>query len=340
MLSLLPMSAEKIISEWKKGQFKPVYWLEGEEPYFIDQVVNYAEHHILNESEAGFNLTIFYGRDADWASIVNACRRYPMFAERQVVLLKEAQQMRDVEKLEAYVDNPQPTTVFVVSYKEKKVDARTKFAKALKQKGEMLTTKKMYDNQLPDWVSQMVQKHQLSINQRALLLLVDHIGNDLSRLQNEVEKIAVNLNGRKEITEEDIETFVGISKEFNVFELQDAVVKKDLPKAIRIIKYFEANPKAAPIQMILPALYNFFSKVFMVFALPAKDERSIASALGVNPFFAKDYVTATRNYDFRSTEKILLLLHSYNLRSIGIDDSGTSDADLLKELLVKIMINN
>lgn len=334
------MSAEKIISDWKKGLFKPVYWLEGDEPYFIDQVVNYAEHHILSESEVGFNLTVFYGRDADWTAIVNACRRYPMFSERQVVLLKEAQQMRDVEKLEAYIDSPQPSTIFVVSYKEKKVDARTKFAKVLKQKGEMFTTKKMYDNQLPDWVSQMVQKHQLAITQRALLLLVDHIGNDLSRLQNEVEKIAVNLNGRKEITEEDIETFVGISKEFNVFELQDAVVKKDLPKAIRIIKYFEANPKAAPIQMILPALYNFFSKVFMVFALPSKDERSIAAALGINPFFAKDYATAARNYDFRSTEKVLLLLHKYNLRSIGIDDAGTEDADLMKELLVKIMLNN
>lgn len=332
------MSAEKIISEWKKGQFKPVYWLEGDEPYYIDQVVNYAEHKILNESEAGFNLTIFYGRDADWTAIVNACRRYPMFAERQVVLLKEAQQMRDVEKLEAYIDNPLPSTVFVVSYKEKKVDARTKFAKLLKQKGEMLTTKKMYDNQLPEWVNQMVQQKGLTMSQKGLLLLVDHIGNDLSRLHNEVDKIAVNLNGRKNITEEDIETFVGISKEFNVFEFQDAVVKKDLPKAIRIIKYFEANPKAAPIQMLLPALYNFFSKVFVVFGLESKDEKSVAAALGVHPFFAKDYLAATRNYNFRSTEKILLLLHHYNLRSIGIGDGGTEDAGLMKELVVKLML--
>jgi DNA polymerase-3 subunit delta len=332
------MSAEKIINEWKKGQFKPIYWLEGEEPYFIDQVVNYAEHHILSAGEAGFNLTIFYGRDADWTAIINACRRYPMFAERQVVLLKEAQQMRDVEKLEGYIDNPLSSTIFVVSYKEKKVDARTKFAKLLKQKGEMLTTKKMYDNQLPDWVNQMVQQHGLTISQKALLLLVDHIGNDLSRLQNEVEKIAVNLNGRKNVTEEDIETFVGISKEFNVFEFQDAVVKRDLPKAIRIIRYFEANPKAAPIQMLLPALYNFFSKVYMVFSLEVKDERSVASTLGVNPFFAKDYLGAMRNYDFRSTEKILLLLHQYNLRSIGVGDGGTEDAGLLKELVAKIML--
>ncbi|RXK86523.1 DNA polymerase III subunit delta [Filimonas effusa] len=332
------MSAEKIINEWKKGQFKPVYWLEGDESYYIDQVINYAEHNILNESEAGFNLTVFYGRDADWTAIVNACRRYPMFAERQVVVLKEAQQMRDVEKLEAYIDNPLSSTVFVVSYKEKKVDARTKFAKMLKQKGEMLTTKKMYDNQLPEWVNQMVQQKGLTISQKALLLLVDHIGNDLSRLHNEVDKIAVNLNGRKNITEEDIETFVGISKEFNVFEFQDAVVKKDLPKAIRIIKYFEANPKAAPIQMLLPALYNFFSKVFIVFGLESKDEKSVAAALGVHPFFAKDYLAATRNYNFRSTEKILLLLHHYNLRSIGIGDGGTEDAGLMKELVVKLML--
>jgi DNA polymerase-3 subunit delta len=332
------MSAEKIIQEWKKGSFKPIYWLEGDESYFIDQVVNYAEHKILNESEAGFNLTVFYGRDADWASVVNACRRYPMFADRQVVLLKEAQQMRDVEKLEAYIDNPLSSTIFVVSYKEKKVDARTKFAKLLKQKGEVFTTKKLYDNQLPDWTNQMVQQHGLTINQKALLLLVDHIGNDLSRLQNEVEKLAVNLHGRKNITEEDIEEFIGISKEFNVFELQDAVVKKDLPKAIRIIQYFSANPKAAPIQMILPALYNFFSKVYVVFGLPSKDDKSIAAALGVNPFFVKDYLTAIRNYDFRSTEKALLLLHQYNLRSIGIGDASTEDGDLLKELVVKMMM--
>lgn len=332
------MSAEKIIGEWKKGVFKPVYWLEGDEPYFIDQVVNYAEHRILNESEAGFNLTIFYGRDADWAAVVNACRRYPMFAERQVVLLKEAQQMRDIEKLEAYIDNPLSSTVFVVSYKDKKVDARTKFAKLLKQKGEVLTTKKLYDNQLPEWAGQMVQQHGLSINQKALLLLVDHIGNDLSRLQNEIEKLAVNLNNRKTITEEDIEEFIGISKEFNVFELQDAVVKKDLPKAVRIIRYFEANPKAAPIQMILPALYNFFSKVFMIFALPSKDEKTVAATLGVNPFFVKDYLAAARNYDFRGTEKALLLLHQYNLRSIGIGDAGTEDGDLMKELVVKMMV--
>jgi DNA polymerase-3 subunit delta len=331
------MSAEKIIADWKKGNFKPIYWLEGDEPFFIDQVVHYAEHKILPEAEASFNLSIFYGKDADWSSVVNACMRYPMFADKQVVILKEAQQMRDIEKLESYIDNPLASTIFVVSYKEKKVDGRSKLAKTLKSKGEMLSTKKMYDSQLPEWVNQMVASNQLSIAPKALHLLVDHIGNDLSRLQNEVEKLAVNLAGRKNITEDDIEKYIGVSKDFNVFELQDALGKRDLAKTIRIIHYFEANPKAAPIQMILPALYNYFSKVFMLYSLPNITEQSAAAALGVNPFFVKEYIATARRYDYEGIEKVLLLLHQYNLRSIGVNDAGTSDAGLLKELAVKMI---
>jgi len=331
------MSAEKIIADWKKGNFKPIYWLEGDEPFFIDQVVHYAEHKILPASEASFNLSIFYGKDADWSSVVNACMRYPMFADKQVVILKEAQQMRDIEKLESYIDNPLASTIFVVSFKEKKVDGRSKLAKTLKSKGEMLSTKKMYDSQLPEWVNQMVASHQLTIAPKALHLLVDHIGNDLSRLQNEVEKLAVNLAGRKNITEDDIEKYIGVSKDFNVFELQDALGKRDLAKTIRIIHYFEANPKAAPIHMILPALYNYFSKVFMLYSLPNITEQSAAAALGVNPFFVKEYIATARRYDYEGIEKVLLLLHQYNLRSIGVHDAGTSDAGLLKELAVKMI---
>src|SRR6478672_3972735 len=184
------MSAEKILGEWQKKNFKPVYWLEGEEPYYIDMLVNYAEHQILNESEAGFNLTVFYGRDADWTAIVNACRRYPMFAERQVVVLKEAQHMKDIEKLVPYIENPLPSTVFVVGYKEKKLDGRGSFSKLVK-KGGYLLSEKIKDYQLNEWTSNMIQQMGLSINQKALLVLADHIGNDLSRLQNEIDKLAV-----------------------------------------------------------------------------------------------------------------------------------------------------
>ena len=331
------MTVEKIISEWQKGVFKPVYWLEGEEEYFIDKIVNYAEHHILSENEASFNLSIFYGRDASWADVINTCRRYPMFAERQVVLLKEAQQMRDVEKLEAYVDNPLKSTVFVVSYKNKKVDGRTKFAKTLKEKGVLVSTKKMYDNQLPEWIRELVESKGLSISPKGLALLADHIGNDLTRIDNEIDKIIVNLGKRKTITEEDIEEFVGVSKEFNVFELQSALAKKDLAKAIRIIQYFEANPKAAPIQLILPSLYGFFSKVFMIYGANTTDEKAIAAATGINPFFSKDYIQTAKLYTYQEVEKALLLLHNYNLRSIGVNDVGTEDASLLKEMVIKMI---
>ncbi len=331
------MAVEKIIGEWKKGVFKPVYWLEGDEEYYIDKALEYAEHSILNESEASFNLSIFYGRDASWADIVNACRRYPMFAERQVVLLKEGQHMRDIEKLEAYVETPLSSTVFVVAYKEKKVDGRTKFAKTLKEKAVMVTTKKMYDNQLPEWTQEMVQSKGLSISPKGLALLVDHIGNDLSRIENEIDKISVNLGKRKSITEEDIEEFVGVSKDYNVFELQSALAKKDMYRAIRIIQYFEANPKAAPIQLVLPSLYSFFSKVFMVFGAPSKDEKSVAAAIGVTPYFIKDYMQAANLYSFEGVERALLLLHSYNLKSVGVNDAGTSDASLLKEMVLKMV---
>ena len=299
--------------------------------------MKYAESNILNESETGFNLSVFYGKDADWAAVINACRRYPMFAERQVVLLKEAQQMRDIEKLEAYIENPLTSTIFVVSYKEKKVDGRTRLAKLLKEKGVVLTTKKLYDNQLPEWTEELVQSKELTISQKALMLLVDHIGNDLSRIENEIDKIAINLGKRKGITETDVEQYVGVSKDFNVFELQAALATKNLSKAIQIIQYFEANPKAAPIQLILPSLYAFFSKVFMIYGLNTRDDKTIAASLGINPFFIKDYLRTITIYSYADVEKLLLLLSDYNLKSIGINNSGATDASLLKEMVVKMI---
>lgn len=331
------MSVEKIISDWKNKSFKPLYWLEGEEEYFIDKVMNYAEHFILTESEASFNLTVFYGKDANWAELINACSRYPMFAERQVVLLKEAQQMKDIEKLESYIENPLSSTVFVVSYKEKKLDARKKFTKLVKEKGVLFTTKKMYDRDLPQWSQEMMQAKGLSINQKGLALLVDHIGNDLVRIENEIDKLSVNLGKRTTITEDDIEKYIGVSKEYNVFELQAALAAKDLAKSIRIIQYFDANPKAGPIQMVLPSLYNFFSKVFMVFGAGTNDEKTIAVAIGINPYFIKDYLKAAKLYTYPGVEKALLLMHSYNLKSVGVGSIGTNDASLMKEMIVKMI---
>jgi DNA polymerase-3 subunit delta len=331
------MSAEKILNDWKRKLYKPIYWLEGDEEYFIDKVMDFAEHRIMNEAEAPFNLSIFYGKDAVWSDVVNACMRYPMFAERQVVLLKEGQQMKDIAKLEGYIERPLSSTIFVVSYKDKKVDGRSKLAKLLKEKGEMLSTKKLYDNQLPEWTNDLVQSKGYTLTQKALLLLVDHIGNDLCRIDNEIDKLVINLGNRKSISEDDVEKYVGVSKEYNPFELQSALVKKDLVKAIRIVNYFEANPKAAPIQLVLPALYNLFSKTYMVFSQNSSDEKVIAQSIGVNPFFVKDYMLTARNYGFEGVQNALLLLHHYNLRSLGINDGGTADGALMKELVVKIV---
>ena len=211
-------------------------------------------------------------------------------------------------------------------------------AKLLKEKGVVLTTKKLYDNQLPEWTEELVQSKGLTISQKALMLLVDHIGNDLSRIENEIDKISINLGKRKDITETDVEQYVGVSKDFNVFELQAALATKNLSKAIQIIQYFEANPKAAPIQLILPSLYAFFSKVFMIYGLNTRDEKTIATSLGINPFFIKDYLRTIRCLQLmHDVENLLLLLSDYNLKSIGINNSGVTDASLLKEMVVKMI---
>ena len=330
------MDYQDIIKDWKQKKFRSLYWLEGEEDFFIDQVTNYAEEHLLEESEKSFNLTILYGKDTDWATVVNACRRYPMFADKQVVIIKEAQAMKDLLKMESYIDKPLESTILVVAHKQGKIDGRSKTAKLIKDRGVLLSTKKMYDNQLPGWVEAYVHSLGRAISQKAGILLVDHIGNDLARMANEIEKLLVNLPESKKIDENDIEKYVGISKEYNVFELQNAIGQKDITKVMRIIHYFSANPKAGPIQMVLPALYNFFSKMNLVFGVKG-GEKEIAAALGVHPFFVKDYINAARQYGAEGAEKAILLLHTYNLRSIGINDSGVEDGELMKELVYKMM---
>lgn len=331
------MSAEKIISDWKKKNFKPVYWLEGEEDYYIDMVMEHAEHHILDEAQAGFNRTVFYGKDADWASVLNACRRYPMFAEYQVVLLKEAQQMKDIDKLEGYFESPLPSTIFVVGYKGKSYDKRTKLYKILKSTAEIFNSEKIKDYKLQEWIGEFVKAQGFKITSRAISLLDEHIGNDLGRISNEIEKLALNLKGKSEITEDDIEKYIGISKEYNVFELQAAIAKKDLARAIKIIQYFEGNPKAGPIQMVLPALYASFSKVYTVFGMKDRSEAALKPHFYFNSVAVKNAMETIHNYGYDGIERILLLLHQYNLKGVGVGNAGTSDAALMKEMVVKMI---
>lgn len=331
------MPIAKIITNWKKKIYEPVYWMEGEESYYIDQVVDFAEKNILSIDEQAFNLAIFYGKDAGWAEIMNACKRYPIGAEKQVVIIKEAQQMHDIEKLLPYIENPMLSTILVVAHKDKNIDGRSAMAKLLKSKAVVVSTKKMYDNKLPEWVMGMVANKGFQIQPKAVQIIVDHIGNDLSRIHNEIDKLIINLGDKKSITVDEIEKYIGISKEYNAFEFQDAVAQKNFSKAIRMIQYFESNSKAVPIQLILPTLYAFFSKLYAVHALGTSDERRIASEVGIAPFIVKNYIASAKLYSYGKVEQILLLIQEYNLRVLGINDASNEDAELLKELVFKIM---
>jgi len=332
------MSVEKIIQSWKKNEFKPIYWIEGEEDYYIDFLLNYAENNILSESESSFNLSIFYGKDADWTNVINACKRYPMFSEKQVVLLKEAQQMSSIDKLESYVENPLSSTIFVVGYKSKSYDKRTKLYKLLSKNAEIVTLPKIKDDKINEWISNYVKSIGFSISSKASLLLQEHIGNDLNRIVSEIDKLKVNLKENKSIDEDVIEKYIGISKEYNIFELQAAIANKSIASAIKIINYFESNPKAGPIQMVLPALYSFFSKVYAVYGMSNQTENVLKAHFYFNPIALAQGRIAMKNYNYGGIEKIILLLHHYNLKGIGIGDSGTGSASLLKEMILKMMV--
>jgi DNA polymerase III subunit delta len=332
------MSVDKILTSWQKKSFKPIYWLEGEEEYYIDQIINYAEHSLLPESEASFNLTIFYGKDADYAAVINACKRYPMFAERQVVILKEAQQMKDIEKLEPYIESPLASTIFVVGYKDKGLDKRKKMYKTVQANAEVLTTKKVSDYKIQEWIIDTVKAKGLTIQPKSAALLEEHTGNDLSRIVNEIDKLTINLGNKKSIDEDDIEKYIGVSKEYNVFELQAAIAKKDLARSIKIINYFESNPKAVAIQALLPALYGYFSKIYTVYGMSDKSDNALKPLFYFNPVSLSQAKDAMKNYGFDGVERILLLLHHYDLMSKGVGDNGTAGAQLMKEMVAKMML--
>lgn len=331
------MTYEALEKELKSGKMRPVYLLEGEEDFFIDRISNFIEHDLLTETEKEFNLTVFYGRDAEWASVLNACRRYPVFSERQVVIIKEAQQMKTLPKLESYLEKPLESTALVVVYRQGKLDGRTSFKKLIDKKGVSLTTKKLYDDKIPGWIKTYSEASGHDITPKAAILLADFIGNDLARISNEIDKLLLNVAAGKKIDEDDIEKYVGISKEYNVFEFQKAVSSKDFSRAIRILNYFSANPKAAPTPVVFTVLYTFFSKVHAITCSSSGSDKDLAAKLGINPYFFSDYTKAAKIYRRKGAENALLLLYEYNLRSIGINDSGTPGPELLKEMTMKMM---
>ena len=327
----------KIINDLKAGTIKPIYFLMGEEPYYIDKLTEYIENNILSEDEKGFNQTVIYGRDATIEDIVSNAKRYPMMAERQVVVVREAQELsRTIDKLESYAENPQPTTVLVVAYKYKTLDKRKKLVKLIAKNGVLFESKKLYENQVGTWIQRLLQGRGYEIEPKANAMLVEFLGNDLSRISNELDKLQIILPKGHTITPKDIEFNIGFSKDFNVFELQNAIGSKDQLKAYKIAQYFADNPKDNPLVVTVSLVFGFFVKILKYHGLKDKDPRAAAPVLGVNPFFMKDYEIALRNYPMKKVSSIVASLREIDVKSKGVGANSLSNHDLLKEMLVKI----
>lgn len=327
----------KIINDIKAGNIKPIYFLMGDEPYYIDKLTEYIEQNVLQEHERDFNQTILYGRDVTIEDVVGNAKRFPMMADRQVVVVREAQELsRTIDKIESYVENPQPTTVLVFAYKYKTLDKRKKVTKLLDKHGVVFESKKMYDNQVGTWISRVLQGKGYSIEPKANAMLVEFLGNDLSRISNELNKLQIILPKGHTINPKDIEENIGFSKDFNVFELQNALGSRNQLKAYQIAQYFADNPKDNPMVVTTSLVFSFFIKLLKYHGLKDKNPKNVAAVLGVSPYFLKDYEVALKNYPMKKVSSIVATLRDIDVKSKGVGANSLPNHDLLKEMLVKI----
>jgi DNA polymerase III subunit delta len=354
----MPKEVDQILLDIKRRLFKPIYFLCGEEPYYIDLISDQLEKSVLDESEREFNQTVVYGKDTDLATILSLAKQFPMMSEYQVVIVKEAQNIKELNKsadvdddddrkpantsnagaqFQHYVQNPQSSTILVFCYKYKKLDKRSALTKAIQKNAVYMEFSRMYDNQVPDWISSYVKEKKYVIGPKATFLMSEFLGNDLSKIVNEIAKLTINLSQGSEITAEMVQDNIGISKDYNVFELQDALAKKDILKANRIINYFASNEKDHPPVMVLGLLYNYFSKLLRYQFLGDKSKSSAAQALGINPFFVEGYARAATNYNTAKLKNIFSYLKEYDLKTKGVDNSSVSGGELMKELVFKIL---
>ena len=327
----------KIVNDIKAGNIKPIYFLMGEESYYIDKLSDYIEEKILTEEEKGFNQTVLYGRDVTIEDIVSTAKRYPMMAERQVVIVKEAQDLsRTIDKIESYADNPMPSTVLVICYKYKTLDKRKKVTKLLAKNGIVYESKKLYENQVGDWIKRVLSGKKYSIEPKANAMLVEFLGTDLSKINNELEKLQIILPKGSTITPKHIEENIGFSKDFNVFELRKAIGDKNQLKAYTIADNFAQNPKDNPMVVTTSLVFSFFVQLLKYHGLKDKNPNNVAKVLGVNPFFLKDYDIALKNYPMRKVSQIVGSLRDIDVKSKGVGANALPQSDLLREMLFKI----
>ena len=332
------MAHNQILKDLKNKVYHPVYFLTGEETYYIDLIADYIEKKVLDEAEKDFNQTVLYGKESDIATIISEAKRYPMMANHNVVIVKEAQHLsKEIDKLESYLDNPTPTTILVFCYKYKKIDGRKKFGKELKKKAVFLETKKLYDNQVPEWITTYLKRKNYTITPPAALLIAEFLGADLGKVVNELEKLIINVPEGNEITPDTVEKNIGISKDFNNFELNKALGTKNVLKANKIIYHFSKNEKEHPLVVTVGLMYSFFTNILKYHYTKDKSRNNVASILRVSPFFVGEYEIAARNYPIKKSVKIIEYLRDYDLKSKGVNNASTPNSELLKELVFKIL---
>jgi DNA polymerase III subunit delta len=327
----------KIVNDIKAGKIFPIYFLMGEEPYYIDKISDFIEENVLSEDEKGFNQTVLYGRDVTLEDIIGTAKRYPMMAERQVVIVKEAQDLtKTIDKLESYAENPMPSTVLVFCYKYKTLDKRKKVTKLLAKNGLVYESKKLYDNQVGQWITRVLQGKGYTIEPKANAMLVEFLGTDLSKINNELEKLQIILPKGSQITAKAIEENIGFSKDFNVFELRKSLGDRNQLKSYKIVNYFAENPKDNNIVMVVGLVFSFFIQVLKYHGLKDKNPNNVAKVLGVNPFFLKDYDVALKNYPMKKVSQIVATMRDIDVKSKGVGANALPLHDLYKEMLLGI----
>ena len=330
---------EEIARDLKNRNYKPIYYLMGEESYYIDKISEYISQTVLTDEEKEFNLTVMYGADTDIANIINAAKRYPMMSEYQVVIVKEAQNVKDMESLVYYVQKPLPSTILVICHKHGTLDKRKKLAATIEKVGVLFESKKIKDTQLSGFITSFLKRKSVDIEPKAAEMMAEFVGTDLSRMAGELEKLVLTLPaGQMRITPEQIERNIGFSKDYNNFELKNAIIARDVLKATKIIKYFDETPKTNPIQATLSVLFNFFSNLMLVYYAPDKSEQGIASMLGLkNTWQAKEYLAAARVFSGVKVMQIIGEIRYCDAQSKGVDNVSLKDGDLLRELIFKIL---
>ncbi len=327
----------KIINDIKAGNIKPIYFLMGEEPYYIDILSDYIEKNVLSEEEKGFNQTVLYGRDVSIEDVISTAKRYPMMAERQVVIVKEGQDLsRTIDKLEGYAENPMATTVLVICYKYKTLDKRKKTTKLLAKSGVVYESKKLYENQVGDWIKRLLASKKYTIEPKANAMLVEFLGTNLGKISNELEKLQIVLPKGSMITAKDIEENIGFSKDFNVFELRKAIGERNQLKAYTIAENFASNPKDNPMVVTTSLVFSFFIQLLKYHGLKDRNPKNVASVIGINPFFIKEYDVALKNYPMRKVSQIVASLRDIDVKSKGVGANAMSNSDLLREMLYNI----